>query len=439
MDDKLSHKLRRLGVAKGARNLKPAPKPTLNWDLDSGKRPFPPPSTTSFEEGFDPPQPIDTLLPGIRREETAEGACYILDKVYPLNYQHGQDLLQALLTLSPAPAAVFTQDTRLESLNFRDFLFIDTETTGLAGAGTLAFMVGAAFFERGTAGDVFVVRQYFLRDHGDEPAMLLLLDELVAEKAGLITFNGRSFDIPLLDTRFLMNRMRSDIRQKPHIDLLPPARRLWRQRLGSCALGSLEETLLGLHRTHEDVPGFLIPSLYNAYLRHGDATALSRVFYHNQIDMVSMVTLASRVMRQFAHAAADDHPIDLYSLGKWQASLGDWTTSEQTLKQAVQGDLPLDTYHQALAELAALLKRQDRRAEAIPYWQQIAATSFDDISAHLELAMHYEWQEQDLAAAITWTERALALSQSWPPSRAALVQAELAHRLTRLQRKLTPS
>ena len=441
MDDKLSAKLRRLGVSKGTRDLKPAPKPkpalksALYSDLNSGQRPLSSPTSSLFEEGFDPPQSIEQLLPGIRREETAEGACYVLDKVYPLSYQHGQDVLQDLLALSPAPASVFTKDPRLESLHFRDFLFIDTETTGLAGAGTLAFMVGVAFFERGTAGDVFVVRQYFLRDHGDEPAMLLLLDELVAEKVGLITFNGRSFDIPLLDTRFLMNRMRTDIRDQPHIDLLPPSRRLWRARLGSCALGSLEETLLGLHRTHEDVPGFLIPSLYNAYLRHGDARELTRVFYHNQIDMVSMVTLASRVMRQFAHADPSDHPIDLYSLGKWQAALGDTKTSEQTLKQAVQGDLPLETFHQALAELAVLLKRQDRRAEALPYWQQIAATSFDDVSAHLELAMHYEWQEQNLIAATTWTERALALSQRWSPARANTIQPELEHRLIRLQRK----
>lgn len=433
MDEKLRKKLRRLGVSKGTRQLKspPKPKPIAKPAPESVLLP----SSVLFEEGFDEPQSIDTLLPGIRREETSEGDCYVLDKVYPVSYQHGQDVLQDLLDLSPAPAAIFTKDTRLEALDFRDFLFIDTETTGLAGAGTLAFMVGAAFFERGAVGDVFVVRQYFLRDHADEPAMLLLLDELLAGKAGLITFNGRSFDIPLLDNRFLMNRMRTDIREKPHIDLLPPSRRLWRQRLGSCSLGSLEETLLGLHRTQQDVPGFLIPSLYNAYLRHGDATELSRVFYHNQIDMVSMVTLSSRVMRQFAYADDNDHPIDLYSLGKWQAALGDTETAEQTLKQATQGDLPLETYHKALAELGALLKRQDRRAEAVPYWQQIAATSFDSLDAHIELAKFYEWHEQNLAAATTWTEQALALSQSWPPSRANSVQAELEHRLERLQRK----
>ncbi|PID85691.1 MAG: hypothetical protein CSB13_06775 [Chloroflexi bacterium] len=434
MDEKLRKKLRRLGVSKGTRQLKSAPKPNLTVKpmsrLNVEKS-----LSASFHEGFDSPQPIDTLLPGIRREETAEGHCYVLDKVYPLTYQHGQDLLQDLLKLSPASTLVFIKDPRLAKLDFHDFLFIDTETTGLAGAGTLAFMVGAAFFEQGSTGDVFVVRQYFLRDHGDEPAMLLLLDELLAEKAGLITFNGRSFDIPLLDNRFLMNRMASDIRDKPHIDLLPPARRLWRQRLGSCALGNLEETLLGLRRTQEDVPGFLIPGLYRAYLRHGDARELTRVFYHNQIDMVSMVTLASRVIRQFAHADPHDHPIDLYSLGKWQAALGKLETAEQTLKQAVQGDLPLETYHKVLGELAGLLKRQDRHIEAVPYWQQLAATSFDRVDAHVELAKFYEWREPDLAAAITWTEQALALSQSWTPARAHIVQPELEHRLARLQRK----
>lgn len=430
MDDELSARLRRLGVTKGPRNLKPALKPA------PAERPLPaPPLTPSYEEGFDAPQPIDSLLPGIHREETAEGACYVLDKVYPLSYQHGQDRLQDLLSFSPAPAVRFTGDARLESAQFRDFLFIDTETTGLAGAGTLAFMVGAAFFEQGAAGDVFVVRQYFLRDHGDEPAMLLLLDELLAQKAGLISFNGRSFDIPLLDNRFLMNRMRTGLREKPHIDLLPPSRRLWRQRLGSCALGSLEETLLGLRRSHEDVPGWLIPSLYNAYLRHGDARELTRVFYHNQLDMVSMVTLASRVIRQFAHADPGDHPIDLVSLGKWQAALGETEAAEQTLRQAVTADLPLQVYHQALAELASLLKQQARRAEAVPCWQQIAATSFDSMEAHIELAKYYEWHEPDLNAAIAWTEQALALSQSWPPSRARLAQAELEHRLTRLRLK----
>jgi uncharacterized protein len=423
MDERMLAKLRRLGVSKGVRDLKSPAVPV---------RPAPPdPAPTDL----DPPRPVEHLLPGIRREETAVGACYILDKVYPLTYRHGQDSLSDLLDYSPAPAARFTADPRLEELAFRDFLFLDTETTGLAGAGTLAFMVGVAFFEPGTTGDRFVVRQYFLRDHGDEPAMLRLLAELLAEKAGLVTFNGRSFDLPLLENRYLLNRLPADLRERPHLDLLPPARRLWRQRLGSCALGSLEQSLLGLQRTHEDVPGWLIPSLYANYLRSGDARELRRVFYHNQIDMVSMVTLAGRLMRQFAQPTPTDHPVDLYSLGKWQASLGLLDESEQTLRWAAQGDLPLQRYHQVLAELADLLKKNGRRAEALPLWQQIAATSYDDVTAHIELAKHYEWHEVDIPAALAWTDQAIALVQRWSPAQARLIQPELNHRRQRLAHK----
>ncbi|MFZ1400658.1 MAG: ribonuclease H-like domain-containing protein, partial [Candidatus Promineifilaceae bacterium] len=339
-----------------------------------------------------------------------------------------------------AATAPFVQDDRLAQHDFRDFLFLDTETTGLAGAGTLAFMVGVGFFEPSQHGERFVVRQYFLRDHGDEPALLLLLDELLAEKAGLITFNGRSFDIPLLESRFIMNRRPTDLRERPHLDLLHPARRLWRHRLGSCALGSLEGSLLGLRRSQDDVPGWLIPSLYNNYLHSGDARELVRVFYHNQIDMVSMVTLAARVTRLLSQPDPADHPIDLYSLGRWQADLGLHAAAEQNLRLAAQGDLPLALYHQNLHRLAALLKRNGRSAEALPLWQQIAATTFDDVAAHEELAKYYEWQTQELDQALRWTQQALKLMASWGRrGQQHPLHAELQHRLARLQRKHTSS
>lgn len=423
----LQAKLRRLGVVKGTRNLKPAPPPD-----ESLLRPFPKPTSPSSSRSSKPPQAIDMFFPSIRLEETAVGACYVLDKVYPLHHWHGRDQLQDLLVFQPAVAAPFMGHVALQDAAFHDFLFLDTETTGLAGAGTLAFMVGTAFFE----GEALVVRQYFLRDHGDEPAMLQLLVELLDQKAGLITFNGRSFDVPLLNGRFLMNRMLPPLDDLPHLDLLPPARRLWRARLGSCALSALEPSLLGHRRTQEDVPGWLIPSLYHDYLRTGDARELARVFYHNQHDMVSMVTLTSRVLRLFHAPAESEHPIDLFSVGKWQADLGLVETAEQNLRRAVKGDLPLDIYHQTLHRLALLLKQTDRRAEAVPYWQQIAATSFDDVTAHVELAKYYEWHAVDIATAVQWTEQALALAATWGRG-AEPVRAELGHRLARLQRKQT--
>jgi uncharacterized protein YprB with RNaseH-like and TPR domain len=360
--------------------------------------------------------------------ETPEGACFVLDRVYPLQYCHGVDRLESLLQQHPAYAAPFCAEPRLESLDFRDFLFVDTETTGLAGAGTIAFMVGVAFFDR----DAFVTRQYFLRDHGDEPAMLYLFDELLAHRQALITFNGRSFDLPLLDGRFVLNRMDSDLRDRPHIDLLLPARRLWRLRLESCALGSLERSLLGLQRSQEDVPGWMIPTLYNQYLLTGDGREIARVFYHNRIDLLSMVTLAARIVRQVAAPDPADHPIDLLALGRWLADLGRLAEAEQLLRLAAVPELPTPLYQQALIHLGNLLKKAGRRDEALTVWQQLACTSFDDVTAHVELAKHYEWYGGDLTSAWLWTEQALALLDGTNPS----LQVELEHRLRRLEKKL---
>ena len=383
------------------------------------------------------PLSLEQLLPGGRVVESDDGGCFVIDRVFVADHRHGGDSLADLLRNRPAAAVPYVPDARLEALDFRDFLFLDTETTGLAGAGTLAFMVGVAYCERRPDGsDVFVVRQYFLRDHGDERAMLRQLDGLLAERAGLITFNGRSFDVPLLDNRYLMNRLPSRLTDLPHIDLLLPARRLFRARLGSCALGALERNLLGLQRTQDDVPGALIPALYYQYLRTGEMGALVGVFYHNQMDVLSMVTLAARIFRQLEASCCDD-PIDQFSLARWQADLGLRERAESTLRASLDGEMPFETYHEGLYRLAALLKAGGRRDEAVVVWQQIAHTSTSDVAAHVELAKHYEWVARDAAAALAWTDRALALVARWTPTpNARLARAELAHRRERLIRKL---
>jgi len=375
-------------------------------------------------------------LPGGRVVDSDDGGCFVIDRVFVADHRHGGDSLADLLRNRPAAAVPYVPDARLAALNFRDFLFLDTETTGLAGAGTLAFMVGVAYFERRPDGsDVFVVRQYFLRDHGDERAMLRQLDALLAERAGLITFNGRSFDVPLLDNRYLMNRLPSRLSQLPHIDLLLPARRLFRARLGSCALSALERNLLGLQRTQDDVPGALIPALYYQYLRTGEMGALAGVFYHNQMDVLSMVTLAARIFRQLGASRCDD-AVDQVSLGRWQADLGLTDEAEATLRAALEGDLPLEAYHQTLYRLGMLYKQLGRRADAVVAWQQIAYTSSGDVAAHVELAKHYEWHDPDLAAAIRWTRAALDLLERLPLTpNTRLARAELNHRLERLQKK----
>ena len=424
MSDELQQRLRRLGVVKGARNLKPPPMRTAA---------SPDPGIMAPSGGEMPT--LKSLLPGSQLLQTEFGGCLVLDHVYPLAYEHGPVRLDALIHLPLPAAAQFCRDDRLADLSHQDLLFLDTETTGLAGSGTIAFMVGAAFFED----EAFVVRQYFLRDHGDEPAMLILLADLLASRPVVVTFNGRSFDLPLLDTRYLMNRMDDrvgDLRRRPHVDLLPPSRRLWRSRLSSCSLSSLEESVLGIHRTHEDVPGWAIPGLYLDYLRSGDASELLRVFYHNRIDMLSMVTLAERIIRQFSRPANGDEPLDVLSLARWQIALGMPADAEANLRQLLVDDISLGVYKQALGQLAWLLKSRDRRAEAVPLWQQLAVTSFDNVSAHVELAKYYEWHDIQLDVALHWTVQALALSDSLDPTRADIVIAELAHRRARLERKI---
>lgn len=434
MNQEALARLRRLGVVKGARHLQEATRKAPKDEINNS-----PIRTPGNDERYGDlgagesgePQPLERVLPGLEVAATVEGACAFIDHVHPLQRQHGVHRLADLLEQPGACAARFCQDERLAELTFRDCLFLDTETTGLNGAGTLAFMVGVGFFED----DAFVVRQYFLRDPGEEPAMLLLLDELLQDYPALVTFNGRSFDLPLLDGRFLLNRMVCDLLDRPHVDLLPPARRLWRQRYSSCALSALEENLLGVKRAREDVPGWLIPSLYYQYLQSGDGREIARIFYHNRIDILSMVTLATRVARLFEAPDEGDHPLELLGLGKWKAALGYGEEAERALRMAAAPELETEFYQEALLRLGALLRRHDRRDEAVTVWQQAAVTSFDDVTAHVELAKHYEWHASDLEQARQWTEQALQLVDSSAPN----IREELEHRLARLQRKIGQS
>lgn len=455
MGEDIQQRLRRLGVVRGARNLKPASiKPAVSH-FDRNDR-----EELGLEEAQHVGEDVslERLLPGGRLVETQYGACFVLDTVYSIDHQHGNKRLSDLERQPMDAAATFCADPRLARLAPHDFLFLDTETTGLGGAGVIAFMVGVAFFD----GDAFVVRQYFLREHGDEASMLQMLAELLAYKAGLITFNGRAFDLTLLDNRYLMQRMEDlvdDLLTRPHIDLIQPSRRLWHRRLQSWSLITVEQKLLDVHRTAEDVPGWAIPRIYFDYLISGDARTLLPIFYHNRQDLLSMVGLAGKVTRQFAQPRADDHPLDLLSLARWQLALGLKAGAEDTLRLAASipkgGRSPAvddrryvgdEHLHHILYDLAGLLKRTGRRDEALEHWRQITAISLTDpearsilLDAHVELAKHYEWRPHDLTAARDWTKRALMLLDSWDDDQSLAVRGELEHRLARLERKIQAS
>jgi tetratricopeptide (TPR) repeat protein len=224
--------------------------------------------------------------------------------------------------------------------------------------------------------------------------------------------------------------------------LLPVARRFWKYRLDSCALSSLETEILGVRRTQDDVPGWLIPSLYVDYARSGDAREMPRIFYHNAQDILSLVTLAARMCDLFATplpVEADVPGEDMYGLARLLHDLGQSDRAEAAFEQAALTCQGTPVREMAMRDLAYLLKRQERREEALLWWQELVEGEAA-VYACEELAKHYEWHDQDLSQAIAWTERGIALAKAWAPGpnrRDTL--AELDHRLERLNRKLSPA
>ncbi len=401
-----------MGIAKGARNLVTPDRPIK-----------PVPARPTLQAAADAPT-LQQLLAGGEIIENEEGRYFSIDYVYPTTHRHGNWCLGELLEKESSHLGLYGN----AAMAFQDCLFIDTETTGLHGAGTIAFMVGVGFYD----GDVFVVRQYFVRDFGEEAAMLADLARLVEVRPNLVSFNGKTFDIPLLQTRYLMNRLGDPFDGMPHLDLLTPARKLWRRRLGSVRLGALEDALLGIPRTQEDVEGYLIPTLYHDYLRSADPRPLKRVFYHNRIDILSMVCLSAEILHLLTAPDRCQHALDVYSLAKWQVDL-QLPLAEAYLRQASSMDCELTTWQLILQELGSLLKRANRRADAVPLWLQVAHTAESDITAHIELAKFYEWHEPDLRQALVWTEAAFALIDPFDVT----TREELSHRQQRILRKMS--
>ena len=384
----LRERLRRLGVSQGVGALRPKPR-----------------SRT---------QPIEELLSG-EVVDTEQGSFFLHRESYELEYSHGYHALSALLAHDPVNPALLARDERLAGVDFRRMAFVDTETTGLAGGtGTYAFLVGVGTFED----ERFTVYQFFMRDYDEEWAQLHGLGQLLDGLEALVSFNGKNFDLPLLETRFLMTRQMPRLTDAPHLDLLPTARRFWKYRLDSCALSSLEAEVLGVRRTQADVPGWMIPGLYQEYVRSGDAGEMPRIFYHNVQDILSLVTLAARQCDLLALALPSDLDVpgeDLYGLARVLQELEQPDRAEAAYTQAARTCRSPRVREMAVRDLAYSLKRRQRWAEALGWWQQLVESE-GAVYACEELAKYYEWHDPDLAEAMTWTRKGIGLAQAWPRS-----------------------
>jgi uncharacterized protein YprB with RNaseH-like and TPR domain len=403
--DSLSDKLKSLGVKLGAEEARP---PQKNY-------------------------PVDVVLPG-RYQWTPHGEAFLVENHYPPVYQHGQRALKLPSQLEIISAWAGLPD--LTETSAESFAFLDTETTGLAGgAGTFAFMVGVGRYE----GDDFHLAQFFLRDPAEEPAMLAALDEFLAPCQILVTFNGKSFDLPLLQGRFITNGWERPWAPAAHLDLLHLARKLWRHRLPSRALGDLETHILEVSRTENEVPGWMVPQMYTDYLRSRDARPLKGVFYHNEVDILSLVALLGHMAEVLEAQPAEGlitHP-DLVAVARICEDAGIMERSARLYEHSLDAGLPESARREARFRLSYIHKRAGDYPRAVTLWKQAAAQG--ELYAHEELAKYYEHSEGDFNLARRWTVSALAIIQSpdFPVIERYQWLAPLEHRLARLARRLT--
>ncbi len=377
---------------------------------------------------------IDSVLKGDYRQMPS-GESFVYEQRFPIKGLHGE------ISLHPTPIpeilAEYAKDTRISELAIEKFIFFDTETSGLSGGtGTYAFMVGVGRYK----GDEFILAQFFLRDPVEEPAMLEALAEFFAHGEILVSYNGKSFDAPLLETRYKLHSIPLPFDDYAHVDLLHLARRLWRDRLASRTLQSIEKEILGVTRTSEEVPGYEIPYLYFDYLRDKDARPMKGIFYHNEIDILSLAALLNHAGEMLNDPFGEkvEESLDIIAIAKLFEDMKKWDDAAHLYEYGLAGDLPEEDFQKAVKRLSILQRRRGDIDEAVKWWERAAGEG--QIYAWVELAKHYEHRVKDYGLAEDATHRALSLMNETQNLHArSFWEDELTHRLKRVTRKIAAS
>lgn len=374
---------------------------------------------------------MDSVVEG-QYLSTRAGEVYAAMQRFPASHLHGHSPISVKKLCSAL--TTWAADDRLGSMRTESLAFLDTETSGLSGGtGTYAFMVGAGRFVKGE----FQLVQFFMRDPSDESALLEGLADFLAPCKALVTFNGKTFDAPLLRTRYRMHSIPSPIDDFAHLDLLPLARRLWRDRLPSRTLKYLEENILEAPRSTEEVPGYEIPWLYFDYLRTRDATALKGVFYHNAMDVVAMAALLNHLNEVLSDPFSGrvEHGLDLVALGRLFEDLGRVEEAARLYERGLESGLGESDFGAAVKRLSVLQRRRGDMQEAVRWWKRAAKQGH--VYAHIEMAKYCEHARRDPDEALHWTEsaRRLVEEQALPAFVRNHWLEEIKHRSERLKRK----
>jgi uncharacterized protein YprB with RNaseH-like and TPR domain len=287
----------------------------------------------------------------------------------------------------------------------QQWLFLDTETTGIAGGtGTYPFLIGIAWWDGGG----LEVEQFFMREHSEEHSVLVALAERMAQRRVLVTFNGKSFDWPLLETRYHMTRKIRVPSPRAHLDFLHPARNLWRLRLGSARLPELEKHVLGWNRGG-DVMSEFIPQIYFDYLRGGQPEPLVPIFHHNQMDLRGLAGLASRVIAVLGNPELHGQDaLELFGVSRICERRGQSARATVLYQRSIAAELPADTERAARLFLARLAKRDGNHELACQLWEKMLGDSREGFEAYEQLAIHYERRAREPDRAAELARKALA-------------------------------
>jgi hypothetical protein len=347
---------------------------------------------------------------GGREVETDHGRHYEVDKLYERHRRHGSIGITDLEDL-PLDLLQPISNGKINGIPPQKWAFLDTETTGLAGgAGTYAFLIGVGSITP----QGFLVRQFFMREFGEETSLLLGLTEYLKQFEVLITYNGITYDQPLLETRYRMARCRPPFASLEHLDLLHGARRLWKLRFDSCRLVDLENQILGVER-EGDLPGELIPYVYFEYLRTGEAFKLVPILHHNQVDILTLACLTAIVPLAFHHPdkAQFRHGSEMVGLARWWRKAENHDHALALFRGAVKLGLRDELLFRTLWDIAALEKKVGRDSEALPLLIELTGCRNPFRAAALEeLAKYYEHRERNYAMALEMTRTALEIESS---------------------------
>jgi hypothetical protein len=329
---------------------------------------------------------------------TPHGTVHVSERVLSPEHRHGTAPVAAALDVEGPLVASLALHEELAGVDFQRMLFLDTETTGLAGGtGTVPFLVGLAWFE----GRSLKVQQLFLPRLGEESPMLRVLAARMAESSCLVTFNGKSFDWPLLRTRFVLNRVPTPA-ELPHLDLLHCARRVFKHRGSGTRLVHVEEQVLG-HRRVGDVDGSLIPELYFRFLRGGDGSTLTPVLEHNAQDLLLLAALLGELVRRFrtGGASVDADPRDLLGFAGVALRARDYARAQAFAQAAAAGDSGTVGV-EALALASRLSRMAGDASGAAGHLHRALNTArgFQAATLNLELAKLYEHSLKDLPRAL---------------------------------------